>query len=86
MYRILICKLIFSRFKSNFSFIANNSLFILIIVCLCLAPTFAFYEKGDVVELTASNFDRLVIQSDEIWVIEFYAPWYDEYIFFSQYK
>lgn len=44
-------------------------------VCALLAPSFAFYERGDVVELTSSNFDRLVIQSDEVWVIEFYAPW-----------
>jgi len=28
-----------------------------------------------VVELTEANFDRLVIQSDAIWVVEFYAPW-----------
>lgn len=35
----------------------------------------AFYEKGDVVELTPSNFDRLVVNSDEVWVVEFYAPW-----------
>lgn len=39
-------------------------------VCAVLVPAFAFYEKGDVVELTPSNFDRLVIQSDEIWIVE----------------
>lgn len=39
------------------------------------SPSFAFYDSGDVVELTASNFDRLVVRSDEIWVVEFYAPW-----------
>lgn len=39
-------------------------------VCAVLVPAFAFYEKGDVVELTQSNFDRLVLQSDEIWVVE----------------
>lgn len=44
-------------------------------VSAVFASTFAFYEKGDVVELTPSNFDRLVIQSDEIWVVEFYASW-----------
>lgn len=48
----------------------NNINLHLFTVCAILAPTFAFYEKGDVVELTASNFDRLVIQSDEIWVVE----------------
>lgn len=39
-------------------------------MCALFASTFAFYEKGDVVELTPSNFDRLVTQSDEIWVVE----------------
>lgn len=39
-------------------------------MCAVLVPTLAFYEKGDVVELTSSNFDRLVLQSDEIWVVE----------------
>lgn len=31
--------------------------------------------KSDVVELTPSNFDRLVINGDEVWIVEFYAPW-----------
>ena len=29
----------------------------------------------DVVELTDDNFDKLVIQSDDIWLVEFFAPW-----------
>lgn len=34
------------------------------------------YSASDnVVELTPNNFDRLVIQSDEVWLVEFYAPW-----------
>uniref|UniRef100_A0A1B6M5T9 Protein disulfide-isomerase A6 homolog n=2 Tax=Graphocephala atropunctata TaxID=36148 RepID=A0A1B6M5T9_9HEMI len=36
----------------------------------------ALYDSGsDVVDLTESNFDRLVTQSDQVWVVEFYAPW-----------
>lgn len=36
----------------------------------------AFYGPGsDVIELTESNFDKLVIKGDEIWIVEFYAPW-----------
>lgn len=36
----------------------------------------ALYSASDpVVELTDSNFERLVVKSDEIWVVEFYAPW-----------
>ena len=27
------------------------------------------------VELTDSNFDKLVIESDDIWLVEFFAPW-----------
>ena len=35
-------------------------------------------EPGkDVVVLTDSNFDDLVLNSDDVWLIEFYAPWYD---------
>lgn len=46
-------------------------------VCALLfaQSTYAFYDRTDVVELTASNFDKLVVQSDEIWIVEFYAPW-----------
>lgn len=29
----------------------------------------------DVVELTDSNFDDLVINSDDLWLVEFFAPW-----------
>lgn len=39
------------------------------------SPSLAFYGNDDVVELTQSTFNRLVVESDEIWVIEFYAPW-----------
>ena len=39
---------------------------------LCLAD---YTSKGDVVVLTQSNFNEKVIQSDELWVVEFYAPW-----------
>ena len=31
--------------------------------------------SSDVVELTPSNFNKLVVNSDEIWVVEFFAPW-----------
>lgn len=36
----------------------------------------ALYGAGtNVVELTDSNFERLVVKSDEVWVVEFFAPW-----------
>lgn len=31
--------------------------------------------KDDVIELTDSNFDKLVLQSDDVWLVEFFAPW-----------
>ncbi|GAB0100129.1 Protein disulfide-isomerase A6 homolog [Sergentomyia squamirostris] len=47
-------------------------------LCLCLlvAGSTALYpSSSDVVDLTPANFDRLVKQSDSIWIVEFYAPW-----------
>ena len=45
-------------------------------VCCILACTSAMYSSSDdVVELTAANFNSKVIQSDELWLVEFYAPW-----------
>ena len=36
----------------------------------------ALYDSSDeVVQLTSANFDRLVTSSDNVWIIEFYAPW-----------
>jgi len=36
----------------------------------------ALYQSGDnVVDLTPSNFDKLVLKGDEVWIVEFYAPW-----------
>ena len=32
-------------------------------------------DGKDVVELTDSNFEQLVINSDEMWLVEFFAPW-----------
>ncbi len=31
--------------------------------------------KGDVVELTDKNFKKLVLQSEDMWLVEFFAPW-----------
>lgn len=82
MYRLLLCKLNTSSKvikASTFYRISSYSFFsphiFLVTVCAILAPALAFYDKGDVVELTPSNFDRLVTDSDEIWIVEFYAPW-----------
>jgi protein disulfide-isomerase A6 len=46
-----------------------------VLAALC-AVTTAFYSSGDgVVDLTPSNFDKEVVNSDALWIVEFYAPW-----------
>lgn len=36
----------------------------------------AFYSpSSNVVELNPSNFESKVINSDHIWIVEFFAPW-----------
>uniref|UniRef100_A0A915C0J1 Protein disulfide-isomerase A6 homolog n=1 Tax=Parascaris univalens TaxID=6257 RepID=A0A915C0J1_PARUN len=50
----------------------------LAIVCLVVGASVcsALYDGStDVVELTQSNFHNRVLNSDEIWIVEFYAPW-----------
>uniref|UniRef100_A0AAY4BDZ7 Protein disulfide-isomerase A6 n=1 Tax=Denticeps clupeoides TaxID=299321 RepID=A0AAY4BDZ7_9TELE len=32
-------------------------------------------SKKDVVELTDDNFDKTVLDSDDVWLVEFFAPW-----------
>ncbi|XP_071225636.1 protein disulfide-isomerase A6-like [Salvelinus alpinus] len=44
--------------------------------CSLVLMAQGFYSANDdVVELNPSNFNREVIQSDSLWLIEFYAPW-----------
>ncbi|XP_028253013.1 protein disulfide-isomerase A6-like [Parambassis ranga] len=44
--------------------------------CSLVLSVHALYSPSDdVVELTSSNFNREVIQSDSLWLVEFYAPW-----------
>ncbi|CAF1232922.1 unnamed protein product [Adineta ricciae] len=41
-----------------------------------VASVNGFYSSNDdVVQLDPSNFDRLVVQSSDLWIVEFYAPW-----------
>lgn len=32
-------------------------------------------SSNDVIELTDSNFESLVINTDDMWLVEFFAPW-----------
>ncbi|KAM9355185.1 protein disulfide-isomerase A6 [Pholidichthys leucotaenia] len=44
--------------------------------CSLLVSVRALYSPSDdVIELTPSNFNKEVIQSDSLWLVEFYAPW-----------
>ncbi|XP_077147547.1 protein disulfide-isomerase A6 isoform X1 [Ranitomeya variabilis] len=46
------------------------------VVCsLFVAARCMYSASDDVVTLTASNFQREVVQSDSLWLVEFYAPW-----------
>uniref|UniRef100_A0A6P7HAG2 Protein disulfide-isomerase A6 homolog n=1 Tax=Diabrotica virgifera virgifera TaxID=50390 RepID=A0A6P7HAG2_DIAVI len=38
-----------------------------------LEALYSDYKK--VIQLTPNNFEKLVLKSDEVWVVEFYAPW-----------
>jgi len=47
-----------------------------VIIFLQASWTFALYsDDDDVVELTPENFESKVINSDNFWLVEFYAPW-----------
>ncbi|CAB3400897.1 unnamed protein product [Caenorhabditis bovis] len=48
----------------------------ILIAVLAISGCYGMYsKKDDVIELTASNFDSKVLKSDDIWIVEFYAPW-----------
>ncbi|KAG8196475.1 hypothetical protein JTE90_012293 [Oedothorax gibbosus] len=43
---------------------------------ILLSTAYAFYDNSnDVVELNPATFNSKVLDSDEIWIVEFYAPW-----------
>ena len=54
---------------------SKSALFVLVVVLGMLAfETTALYsEKSKVVKLTSKNFKSLVIDSKEVWFIEFYG-------------
>jgi len=48
---------------------------VLALICLLSPCISALYSGGDVIDLTPSNFDKQVLKSDSVWIVEFYAPW-----------
>ena len=45
----------------------------LVIFFVALTGSLAMYAGTDVVELTPSNFQKEVMKSDNVWIIEFYG-------------
>lgn len=46
------------------------------LIFLITQSCWAMYpSSSSVIELTPSNFDKLVLRSDDIWIVEFFAPW-----------
>jgi protein disulfide-isomerase A6 len=46
------------------------------LLAIFVTDCYALYpSSSEVVDLTPANFDRLVIQSDALWIVEFFAPW-----------
>lgn len=46
-----------------------------ILIYLFALHKFLYEPNGDVIELTQGNFQNLVLNSNDIWLVEFYAPW-----------
>jgi len=44
-------------------------------MALVAVPALSLYSGNDVIDLTPKNFDKEVLKSDEVWMVEFYAPW-----------
>lgn len=50
-------------------------MFLALILTFIVATEALYPSSSDVVPLNSANFDRLVEQSDHVWVVEFFAPW-----------
>jgi protein disulfide-isomerase A6 len=47
------------------------------VCCLIILVAVNGFYEGDskVTTLTEANFEELVLKSDKLWLVEFYAPW-----------
>lgn len=52
-----------------------HALFVSGILLLVAGANSMYASNSAVVDLRPNNFDNLVLNSDHIWVVEFYAPW-----------
>ncbi|XP_067884612.1 protein disulfide-isomerase A6-like [Heterodontus francisci] len=46
-----------------------------IVAYTCILTVNAFYSSSNVIKLTSINFNSQVIQSDKLWLVEFYVCW-----------
>merc|ERR1712230_166737 len=46
-----------------------------VLALLCVANANLYDSNPEVVDLTSSNFQSKVMNSEEVWLVEFYAPW-----------
>ena len=59
--------------------VGRNQFVTLLILLLHVEPHPFILQGGssdDVVKLTDANFEELVVKSNDMWLVEFYAPWY----------
>lgn len=52
-----------------------KEIFLLVAISAHLAQGSLYTAGDDVVELTAANFNEKVLNSNSLWLVEFYAPW-----------
>lgn len=67
-----LCQLGFIRFCNLIS-LCFSGVFLSCFVTLARA---LYGPQTDVVQLTANNFRSMVMDSDTVWLVEFFAPWY----------
>ena len=59
--------------------VGKNQWVTLLILLLHSEPHPLILQGGssdDVVKLTDANFEELVVKSNDLWLVEFFAPWY----------
>lgn len=68
--------ILINRFELKDLKAAKKMKILTLILGFLASEVLSLYDsKSDVVELTASNFQSQVIGSDDVWIVEFYAPW-----------
>lgn len=77
--RVFLNQNVFHNRYSIYLFIESSTRMMLNLVFLLaslLGSSEALYSAtSNVVELTPTNFDNLVVKGEQIWIVEFFAPW-----------